>query len=196
MRHHWCSHLNKPFKEEWRWSSEVIYCVFRYTAGDGGIQMRAKHCWRLKHSSELKQPICASLLLLWTKLGKGSFIFFHVGCGSGVEPAIFVIRRLLVQGPWSACQSVIGQDTEPQTAPDVLVGKCIAATAISVCMYELLLLVAKYLKCKCHNTEHVKLPDVCLHRMVGYSGKYLSELVLNEWNYLDIGLMCFLIIGL
>ena len=28
----------------------------------------------------------------------------------------------MVWFPWSACQSVSGQDTEPQTAPDVLVG--------------------------------------------------------------------------
>ena len=33
-----------------------------------------------------------------------------------------VIRGSLVRFPWSACRSVLGQDTEPQTAPDVLVG--------------------------------------------------------------------------
>ena len=33
-----------------------------------------------------------------------------------------VIGRSLVQFPWSACWSVLGHDTEPQTAPDVLVG--------------------------------------------------------------------------
>ena len=31
-----------------------------------------------------------------------------------------VIGRLLVRFPLSACQSVLGQETEPQTAPDVL----------------------------------------------------------------------------
>ena len=33
-----------------------------------------------------------------------------------------VVRRSLVWFPWSACPSVLGQDTEPETAPDVLVG--------------------------------------------------------------------------
>ena len=40
-------------------------------------------------------------------------------CGSGVELGSC---WSLVRFPWSAYQSVIGQDTEPQTAPDVLVG--------------------------------------------------------------------------
>ena len=34
-----------------------------------------------------------------------------------------VIWRLLVQFPWSASQIVLEEDTESQTAPDVLVGK-------------------------------------------------------------------------
>ena len=33
-----------------------------------------------------------------------------------------VIRRTLVRFPESSCQSVLGQDTEPRTAPDLLVG--------------------------------------------------------------------------
>ena len=41
--------------------------------------------------------------------------------------------------PWSACLSLFGQDTEPQTAPVVCwTAPCMAATTISVCMYELL----------------------------------------------------------
>ena len=39
---------------------------------------------------------------------------------SGVETQRLVIGRSLVRFPWSPCQSVFGQDTEPQTAPDVL----------------------------------------------------------------------------
>ena len=33
-----------------------------------------------------------------------------------------VNERSLVRFPWSTCRSVLGQDTEPQTAPEVLVG--------------------------------------------------------------------------
>ena len=42
------------------------------------------------------------------------------GCGSGVEPASCYLK---VAGliPWSACWSVLGQDTGPQTGPGVLV---------------------------------------------------------------------------
>ena len=44
-----------------------------------------------------------------------------------------VIGRLLVRIPWSTCKSVLEQDAEPQTAPEMLVGtSCMAATTISV----------------------------------------------------------------
>ena len=39
---------------------------------------------------------------------------FTAGCST--------YRRLQVWFPWSTCQSVLGQETEPQSAPDVLVG--------------------------------------------------------------------------
>ena len=42
-------------------------------------------------------------------------------CGSGVGPAS-CYGSSMVRFPCSACQRVLGQDTEPQTAPDVLVG--------------------------------------------------------------------------
>ena len=43
------------------------------------------------------------------------------GCGSGVGQCLD-IGKSLVQFPRSACRSALGQDTEPQTAPEVLVG--------------------------------------------------------------------------
>ena len=45
-------------------------------------------------------------------------LFFHILN----KDLHLVIGRLLVCFPWSACWSVLGQDTEPQAAPDVLVG--------------------------------------------------------------------------
>ena len=51
-----------------------------------------------------------------------------------------VIGRLLVRFPtipWYACQSVLGQDTEAQTAPDVLVGSLHGSRhhqCVNVCM--------------------------------------------------------------
>ena len=49
-----------------------------------------------------------------------------------------VIERSLVRFSWSAYQSVRGQDTEPQTALDVLVGSLHGSHQPSVyeCMYE------------------------------------------------------------
>ena len=44
------------------------------------------------------------------------------GCGSEVEPASCHRKDRCFHFPWSACRGVLGQDTEPQTASDVLVG--------------------------------------------------------------------------
>ena len=56
-------------------------------------------------------------------------------CGSEVEPAS-CYRKIAGSIHLIACQSVLEQDTEPQTAPDVQVGT-LPATAITVWMYVL-----------------------------------------------------------
>ena len=48
------------------------------------------------------------------------------------ESQCLVIGRSLVLFPWSACRSVLRQDTEPQTAPDV--APCMAAASMNVWM--------------------------------------------------------------
>ena len=53
-------------------------------------------------------------------------------CGSGVEPAS-CYRKVAVRFPWQACWSVLGQDTGPQTAPDVL--ELLARQPSHQCMY-------------------------------------------------------------
>ena len=53
----------------------------------------------------------------WRTWKKFSVLLNQEGCGSGVEPRL-IIGSSLVQFPWSACQSVLEQDTELQTAPD------------------------------------------------------------------------------
>ena len=61
-----------------------------------------------------------------------------------------VIGRLLVRIPSSACRSVLGQDIEPQTAPDVLVGTLHGSHHHQCMMYvclTLLLEVAQDKKC-------------------------------------------------
>ena len=60
-----------------------------------------------------------------------------ISWGCEVEPAS-CYWRVAGRFPWCAWQSVLGLDTEPQTAPDVLVSTLMAATTIRVCMYELL----------------------------------------------------------
>ena len=47
--------------------------------------------------------------------------FSVVAEGQGVEPAP-CYRRVTGRFLWSACRSVLGQGTKPQTALDVLVG--------------------------------------------------------------------------
>ena len=64
-----------------------------------------------------------------------------------------VIRRSLLWFIQSACQSVLGQDTEPQTAPDVLVG-----TVISVWMHvwiPVAIASDKYPNCNCKMTLEI-----------------------------------------
>ena len=53
------------------------------------------------------------------------------------ESQRLVIGRLLVRFPWSACRSVLGQDTAPQTAPDAVVGTLHGShhhQCVNVCM--------------------------------------------------------------
>ena len=62
-----------------------------------------------------------------------------------------LVGRPLLRFPWSACGSVLGQDTEPQTALDVLVGTLLAShchQCICVCI--------NYASAKCVNVK-------CLH---------------------------------
>ena len=74
---------------------------------------------------------CISAAAVCTTTAKGKVLWISGGCGSEVEPAFCyqkVTGRSLVRFPWSACQRVLGQDTEPQTA----------ATTISVQTYVLI----------------------------------------------------------
>ena len=66
-------------------------------------------------------------------------LFFGGSCGSGREPASFY-RKVVGWIPLVCMSSVLGQDTEPQTAPDVLVGTLHGSHRHEY-MYELLLVL-------------------------------------------------------
>ena len=86
-------------------------------------------------------------------------------------PKCLVTGRLLVRFPWSACWSVFGQDTEPQTAPDVLVGTLHGSHCshfMTVCMKFCKLLwtaaYAKCPKCKCNVNVWLKVTSITLSK--------------------------------
>ena len=106
-------------------------------------------------------PLCLLSVCLCLTSERGSCGGFILGdCGSG---------HWFDSPP---CQSVLGQDTEPQTAPDVLVGTLGSATTINVWMYVWINVnnfgqksLINALKCKykyCHRGQE-KEKEPCWH---------------------------------
>ena len=89
-------------------------CLFKAGPSDWSAQTCLSQP-RLQYQSS-----CATLILTWqTRSINYEQNMAVVAQGPSQR---LVIWRSLVWFPWSACWSVLGQDTEPQTAPDVLVG--------------------------------------------------------------------------
>ena len=96
---------------------------------------------------------------------------FKFGCGSGVEPAS-CYQRVAGLIPWSA--SVLGQDTEPQTVSDVLVG---TLAAICVWMY-VWITVSCFGKKHLLNTLNVKLINyLCL-----LLSNSMDDITAQQWD--------------
>ena len=102
-----------------------------------------------------------------------------------------VIGRLLVPFPWSAYWSVLGQDIEPQTAPDV----CVATMHCShhhQCMNNCKLLwtkaSAKYPKCKWSkgNYNHDLLVENHSYRGIYSVGSQALIIMLTAWSCICI----------
>ena len=98
-----------------------VHYVITCTVCDGASSLVVLHnihkTWKLRVYCcivvlTLNQSYCLIPTALWVLVG---------GCGSGQSQCL-VIGRSLVRFSSSTCWSVFGQDTEPQTAPDVLVG--------------------------------------------------------------------------
>ena len=102
-----------------------------------------------------------------------------------------VIGRSLVQFPWSACQSVPGQDTEPQTTPDVLVGTLHGShhhQCMNVCVnyYTLRWTKASVKCCKCTNEWKIQKSTSRFYWYICVFPSVTSEkhLLLSQTKYL------------
>ena len=89
---------------------------------------------------------------------------------------LLVIGRLLVWFPWPACQSALGLDSKPQTAPDVLVST-LHGSHHHQCM-DVWITVSLFRKkhllnaLKCRVTSYNDLPYLSLRHFSTWIGKF------------------------